>query len=139
MALQSLDIVRRSASPTPAPQVRKTTEVAKLIELHLLTLQEHFHQAGAHIREYALHLTSGVTTMVGNVLYKLSERQHLVHLSLCVSQRSLLRMDRVSQHVSTILNHSFAHRRYGDWYFHMQLMCPTRFVVTSELRCKGTT
>ncbi|WP_287710341.1 hypothetical protein, partial [Barnesiella sp.] len=39
----------------------------------------------------------------------------------------------------TLVNHSFAHRRYGDWYFHMQLMCPTRFVVTSELRCKGTT
>ncbi|ACO73795.1 formate dehydrogenase subunit beta [Laribacter hongkongensis] len=33
MALQSLDIVRRSASPTPAPQVRKTTEVAKLIDV----------------------------------------------------------------------------------------------------------
>jgi formate dehydrogenase iron-sulfur subunit len=31
MALQSLDIARRSATTTPAPGVRQTTEVAKLI------------------------------------------------------------------------------------------------------------
>ncbi len=33
MALQSLDIARRSATTTPAPGVRQTTEVAKLIDV----------------------------------------------------------------------------------------------------------
>lgn len=33
MALQSLDIVRRSATTTPSPQQRQTTEVAKLIDV----------------------------------------------------------------------------------------------------------
>ena len=33
MALQSLDIVRRSATTTPTPQQRQTTEVAKLIDV----------------------------------------------------------------------------------------------------------
>jgi formate dehydrogenase iron-sulfur subunit len=33
MALQSLDIQRRSATTTPSPSVRKTTEVAKLIDI----------------------------------------------------------------------------------------------------------
>ncbi|CAG0963520.1 formate dehydrogenase iron-sulfur subunit [Rhodocyclaceae bacterium] len=33
MALQSLDIARRSATTTPAPSVRQTTEVAKLIDV----------------------------------------------------------------------------------------------------------
>ena len=33
MALQSLDIARRSATTTEAPQVRETTEVAKLIDV----------------------------------------------------------------------------------------------------------
>ncbi|MDP2135944.1 MAG: 4Fe-4S dicluster domain-containing protein, partial [Sulfuritalea sp.] len=33
MALQSLDIARRSATTTPAPNVRQTTEVAKLIDV----------------------------------------------------------------------------------------------------------
>ncbi|MCK9390595.1 MAG: formate dehydrogenase subunit beta [Syntrophales bacterium] len=33
MALQSLDIVRRSATTTPSPQVRRTEEVAKLIDV----------------------------------------------------------------------------------------------------------
>jgi formate dehydrogenase iron-sulfur subunit len=33
MALQSLDITRRSATTTPAPSVRQTTEVAKLIDV----------------------------------------------------------------------------------------------------------
>ena len=33
MALQSLDIKQRSATTTPAPSVRKTTEVAKLIDV----------------------------------------------------------------------------------------------------------
>lgn len=33
MALQSLDILRRSATTTPSPEVRQTTEVAKLIDV----------------------------------------------------------------------------------------------------------
>ncbi|WP_139558857.1 formate dehydrogenase subunit beta [Methylotetracoccus oryzae] len=33
MALQSLDILRRSATTTPSPQQRQTTEVAKLIDV----------------------------------------------------------------------------------------------------------
>jgi formate dehydrogenase iron-sulfur subunit len=33
MALQTLDIVRRSATTTPSPSVRRTTEVAKLIDV----------------------------------------------------------------------------------------------------------
>ncbi|WP_051379130.1 formate dehydrogenase subunit beta [Derxia gummosa] len=33
MALQSLDILKRSATPTATPQVRQTTEVAKLIDV----------------------------------------------------------------------------------------------------------
>jgi len=33
MALQSLDIVRRSATTTPSPQIRRTEEVAKLIDV----------------------------------------------------------------------------------------------------------
>ena len=33
MALQSLDVIRRSASTTSAPQVRETLEVAKLIDV----------------------------------------------------------------------------------------------------------
>ena len=33
MALQSLDIKQRSATTTPAPSVRQTTEVAKLIDV----------------------------------------------------------------------------------------------------------
>ena len=33
MALQSLDILRRSATTTPSPSVRQTTEVAKLIDV----------------------------------------------------------------------------------------------------------
>lgn len=33
MALQSLDILRRSATTTPSPQQRRTTEVAKLIDV----------------------------------------------------------------------------------------------------------
>ncbi|MDX9700550.1 MAG: formate dehydrogenase subunit beta, partial [Rhodocyclaceae bacterium] len=33
MALQSLDIARRSATTTEPPQVRETTEVAKLIDV----------------------------------------------------------------------------------------------------------
>ena len=33
MALQSLDITRRSASPTASPQARKTIEIAKLIDV----------------------------------------------------------------------------------------------------------
>jgi formate dehydrogenase iron-sulfur subunit len=33
MALQSLDIARRSATTTPAPSVRQTAEVAKLIDV----------------------------------------------------------------------------------------------------------
>ena len=33
MALQSLDIQRRSATTTPSPAVRQTTEVAKLIDV----------------------------------------------------------------------------------------------------------
>jgi formate dehydrogenase iron-sulfur subunit len=33
MALQSLDILRRSATTTPSPSVRRTTEVAKLIDV----------------------------------------------------------------------------------------------------------
>ena len=33
MALQSLDILRRSASPTAAPQARNPLEVAKLIDV----------------------------------------------------------------------------------------------------------
>jgi formate dehydrogenase iron-sulfur subunit len=33
MSLQSLDIVRRSATTTPSPQQRQTTEVAKLIDV----------------------------------------------------------------------------------------------------------
>ena len=33
MSLQSLDIRRRSATTTPSPQVRQTTEIAKLIDV----------------------------------------------------------------------------------------------------------
>ncbi|MCA0188663.1 MAG: formate dehydrogenase subunit beta, partial [Proteobacteria bacterium] len=33
MALQSLDILRRSATPTATPQVRNSMEVAKLIDV----------------------------------------------------------------------------------------------------------
>src|SRR5262245_39518972 len=33
MALQSLDITRRSATTTPSPSARQTTEVAKLIDV----------------------------------------------------------------------------------------------------------
>ena len=33
MALQSLDIVRRSATTTPSPSIRRTAEVAKLIDV----------------------------------------------------------------------------------------------------------
>ena len=102
----------------------RNPEVTQLVKLYLLALQEHLHQALAHVGNNALHLTTSIATMVSNVLGEITERQYLAHLSLGVSLWVGTLVDRVWHHKYRIINHTFAHCRYGTWYLRKQSLRP---------------
>ena len=98
-------------------------EVAELVEQNLLALKQLLHQTAAHVGEHALHLSALVSAVLGNVVHKLSEGHHLLHLSPGVRLGFLVLLHLVLKHKNRIIYHVIAHRRYGTWYLHSTSMC----------------
>lgn len=105
---------------------QRQPKVAEVIEYDFLALQQLFHEAAAHVGQYAFHLSALVTAMLGDVSHKLAEVHHFFHLRLGVSLGRLALVNLVGKHVNTVINHTCAHCRYGTWYLRKQSVAPDR-------------
>ena len=89
-------------------------ERAKLAQLNLVAVEKLFHQTLAHVTNDTLHRTAAIhPVVVGDVLRELLQRPYLRYLVPCISLFRLLRISWITLHKHTIVDHSFAHRRYG--------------------------
>ena len=102
----------------------RNPEVAELVEQDLLSLQQLLHKTAAHVGEHALHLSALVTSVTGNVVNKLAECHHLLHLGPGIRLWILVLLQLVLEHKNRIINHLIAHRRYGTWYLQGLMPCP---------------
>ena len=102
----------------------RNPEVAELVEQDLLSLQQLLHKTAAHVGEHALHLSALVTSVTGNVVNKLAECHHLLHLGPGIRLWILVLLHLVLEHKNRIINHLIAHRRYGTWYLQGLMPCP---------------
>lgn len=105
---------------------QRQPKAAEVIQHDFLPLQQLFHEAAAHVRQHAFHLPALVTAVFGDVRHKLTEVHHFFHLRLGVSLRGLTLVHLIGEHVNTVIDHTFAHRRYGTWYLRKQLIAPDR-------------
>ena len=98
-------------------------EVAKFVEQHLLALKQLLHKTAACVGEYALHLSALVAAVLGDVVYKLTEGHHFLHLCPGISLRGFFLVHLVGKEKNRVIDHEIAHRRYGTWYLHRPSMC----------------
>ena len=102
-----LDILRRELLHRRRTlATERDAEGSKRPELHLLPVQELFHQTLAGIRENTLYgTTAEYPVVVGNVLGKLLQWPDFRHLVLGIHLLGQLRLQRIAHHVNTKVNH----------------------------------
>lgn len=76
-------------------------------KLHLVAIEQLLHETFARVRHHAFDRTPGeYPVVVCDVLNELGERHHLVHLRLGVSLFRHFRLDGISHHVNTVIDHT---------------------------------
>ena len=73
---------------------------------NLVAIKQLLHQTLAHVAQHTLHRATTIyAIVVGDVLCKLFDRPHLVHLILGISLRSSIITKVIRHHEHTIVNH----------------------------------